>query len=97
MCSYGNASSRTGQVTTSPVQAVTRPPAGEDIDGGMCGTVSVWHQKAAVLMMQTLVFDATDCYEFSCLAKTRLFLLHSAVEMVSSQNRLSMRKMADRL
>lgn len=26
---------RTGQVTTSPVQAVTRPPAGEDVDRGM--------------------------------------------------------------
>lgn len=37
--SYGNASSRTGQVTTSPVRAVTRPPGGEDADGGLSGMV----------------------------------------------------------
>lgn len=32
---------RTGQVTTGPVQASARPPAGEDVDRGTRGTVSV--------------------------------------------------------
>lgn len=70
MCSYGNTSSRTGQVRTSPVQAVTRPPAGEDIDGG----TRVRHDIATMLIM--LVLDAKECswHVFSCPMKMRLFL-----------------------
>lgn len=81
VCSYGNASRRTGQVTTSPVQAMTRPLAGEDIVGGTRGTVPVRHDIATVLIMQRLVLDASKCYVFSCPVKTRWFLLPSPLQL----------------
>lgn len=68
-------------LTTGPVQASARPPAGEDVHRGTRATVPVRHDIATVLIMQRLVLDATECYVFSCPVKMQLFLLPSPLQL----------------